>query len=187
MRAEATPSQTIGPFFAVLRPLGSADLVAAGHPGAVTIRGVLYDGAGTPVSDGLIEAWQANAAGRYAHPDDTRELPLTPGFTGYGRCPTSDAGVFAFRTEKPCRVPYTDDRLQAPHINLTIFARGLLRHLWTRIYFEDEAEANAVDPVLNSISSTAIRDTLIARRAGPGEYVFDIHLQGEKETAFFAI
>ncbi len=77
MRAEATPSQTIGPFFAVLRPLGSAGLVEAGHPGAVTIRGVLYDGAGTPVSDGLIEAWQANAAGRYAHPDDTRELPLT--------------------------------------------------------------------------------------------------------------
>ncbi len=84
-------------------------------------------------------------------------------------------------------MPYTDDRLQAPHINLTIFARGLLRHLWTRIYFEDEGDANAVDPVLNSISSAAIRDTLIARRAGPGEYVFDIHLQGEKETAFFAI
>ena len=187
MTLHPTASQTIGPFFAVMEPLASAELFAPGAAGAIRLYGTVYDGAGAPVPDALIEAWQANDAGRYAHPEDDRELPLTPGFTGYGRCLTSANGEFEFVTIKPGRVPYVDERMQAPHISLTIFARGLLKHLATRVYFGDEAAANADDPVLTSITDDAVRSTLVSQLTREGSYRFDIHLQGESETAFFAI
>lgn len=182
-----TPSQTIGPFFAILPPLGSAQLVPATDPAAIELHGHVFDGAGDRVTDALIEIWQANRFGRYHHPEDTQELPLEEGFSGFGRCATNAAGSFTFLTVKPGRVPYDDERMQAPHVTLTLFARGLLRHLVTRVYFEDEAEANHADPVLQSIGDPAVRVSLIAAKEGEARYQFDIHLQGERETAFFAI
>ena len=119
----------------------------------------MIDGDGEPVDDALVEIWQANRHGRYRHPEDTREeLPLEDGFTGFGRCPTDAEGRFEFVTVKPGAADG-----QAPHISVCVFARGLLRHLYTRIYFPDEAEANAADPLLSSIEDEARRATLIAR------------------------
>jgi protocatechuate 3,4-dioxygenase alpha subunit len=179
-----TPSQTIGPFFGFALPYdGGPDLVSPGAPGAVRIEGVVRDGAGAPVHDALIELWQANRAGRYAHPGDTREqLALEPGFTGFGRCPTDTEGGFAFTTVKPGPLPG-----HAPHIDVSVFARGLLKRLVTRIYFPDEPEANAADPVLAAVADPAARATLIAAAAGDEVLRFDIHLQGDRETAFFAL
>jgi protocatechuate 3,4-dioxygenase, alpha subunit len=183
-----SPSQTVGPYLQIglLRePLGSR-LVGPDDPRAITIRGVLLDGAGDPVPDGLVEIWQANAAGRYAHPADTRtELPLEEGFTGFGRSGTVDAGRFELVTVKPGRVPWPAGGLQAPHIDVGVFARGLLKRLATRIYFPDEAEANAADPVLSALEP-AERETLVAVPAGDG-LRFDIHLQGDRQTTFFAV
>ncbi|OAI43382.1 hypothetical protein AYO38_10815 [bacterium SCGC AG-212-C10] len=183
----STPHQTIGPFYAVMLPLGSNEIVPERSDGAIRFEGVVYDGGGSPVTDAVIEIWQANAAGRYAHAEDTRDLPLDAGFSGWGRTSTDADGRFAFRTVKPGRVPFIDERLQAPHISVTIFARGLLRHLHTRLYFPDEAAANAVDPVLLSIADEAHRQTLVARPLDDGTLRFDIHLRGEHETVFFDV
>lgn len=187
MSLAATPSQTIGPFFAIMLRLGSNELVQADHPGAIELEGRVLDGAGAPVSDALIEVWQANAAGRYAHPEDDRELLLAPGFTGFGRCATDIEGRFGFRTVKPGLVPALDSAWQAPHINVTVFARGLLHRVVTRIYFPDEPDANVADPLLRSIDDPTVRQTLVAAAAGPAAYHFDIRLQGDGETAFLAI
>jgi protocatechuate 3,4-dioxygenase alpha subunit len=188
MRLGATPSQTVGPFFGFALPSDAgAELVPAGHPDAIRIEGRLFDGAGDPVPDGLIEIWQANAAGRYAHPEDRREeLPLEEGFTGFGRAPTDADGRFAFVTVKPGPVPGPDGTTQAPHIDVSVLGRGLLHRVVTRIYFPDEEAANAADPVLGSITNPEQRDTLIARDKD-GVLRFDIHLQGDRETAFFAV
>jgi protocatechuate 3,4-dioxygenase alpha subunit len=183
-----TPSQTIGPFFAVMRPLAGSELVPPGHPAAIVIEGTVYDGAGEPVADALVEAWQADTNGRYAHPDDPRAADAAEpaGFDGFGRCATDGKGAFRFVTVKPGQVYGWDERMQAPHISVSVFARGLLRRLATRVYFPDEERANRLDPALVSIADEAVRATLIAQPAGPQRLRFDIHLRGEKETAFFA-
>ena len=163
------------------------ELVHPGDPRAVRIHGRLTDGAGAGVTDGLVELWQANAAGRYRHPADDREdVPLEDGFLGFGRSATDPEGRYLFATVKPGRVPGPNGEPQAPHIAVNVLARGLLRQLPTRIYFPDEAEANAADPVLGSIEDEAARATLIAREDG-GVLHFDIRLQGDGETVFFDV
>lgn len=183
-----TPSQTVGPYFAIGLPTdGDADLVPADAAGAIRIEGTVFDGDGEPVNDALVEIWQANPAGRYAHPDDKREeLPLEKGFTGFGRCGTDESGGYHFVTVKPGPVPAAGDAMQAPHIEVSVFARGLLKRLVTRIYFADEEPANREDPVLSAIEEPELRSTLLAIKESSG-YRFDIHLQGERETAFFDV
>jgi protocatechuate 3,4-dioxygenase alpha subunit len=187
-----TPSQTVGPFFhlGMNRPEWS-DLTAD-HPAGekIQIEGRVIDGDGAAVPDAVIELWQANAAGRYNHPDDRQEdKPLDPHFRGFGRVATDAQGHFRVVTVKPGPVPGRGNALQAPHINIVLFARGLLTHLYTRIYFADEP-ANTTDPLLASIEDDAARRSLLARRAqgeSPPLYRFDIVLQGEGETAFLDI
>lgn len=186
MAPETTPSQTIGPFFHdALLAEDRSELVSPDHPSAIKIEGAVYDGAGEPVPDAMIEIWQANPAGRYAHPADDREdLPLAEDFSGFGRSGTDAGGKFSFVTLEPGSVPGPDGQTQAPHVMVSIFARGLLKRLVTRIYFPDEEEANAADLVLGSIEDPEFRKTLIAR--DEGEYLrFDVYLQGEDQTAFF--
>jgi protocatechuate 3,4-dioxygenase alpha subunit len=188
-RLEPTPSQTVGPFFHfALTEEDRSRLVALDHPRAVRIEGTVHDGAGEPVTDAMVEIWQANSNGRYAHPEDHRdELPLEEGFTGFGRCQTDTEGRFEFVTVKPGAVPGPDGLPQAPHIDVAIFARGLLRQVVTRIYFPDEEEANAADPVLTSIEDHDLRSTLTARGSQEGHLHFDINLQGEHQTVFFDV
>jgi len=182
------PSQTSGPFLSIglLRDHVGPSVVPEDDPRAIRIRGRLLDGNGDPVPDGLIEIWQANAAGRYAHEEDMRaDIPLEDGFRGFGRSGTVDDGWFEFVTVKPGRVPAPDGELQAPHIVVLVFARGLLKHLVTRLYFPDESEANGADPILSELDETE-RATLIGR-AEDGGLRFDIRLQGDGETTFFAV
>ena len=188
MTPEPTPSQTVGPFFHyALLDENRSELVPSDHPSAVRIEGTVYDGAGEVVPDAMVEIWQANQAGRYAHPADGREhLPLEEGFPGFGRCGTDDEGRCGFVTVKPGPVPGPDGGgpQQAPHITVSVFARGLLKPVVTRIYFPDEEEANAADPVLSSIEDPGLRKTLVARDEG-GYLRFDVRLQGEDQTVFF--
>ena len=188
MALPPTPSQTIGPFFHFSLPYpGGERLVSSADPDAVRIVGTVCDGAGEPVPDALVEVWQANRAGRYAHPEDAREdPPLEEGFAGFGRCPTDAEGRYEFVTVKPGAVPGPDGRPQAPHINVLIFARGLLRQLVTRIYFPDEVEANAADSVLASVVDAAERSTLISHQSDSA-LQFNIHLQGDRQTVFFDV
>ncbi len=182
-----TPSQTIGPFFHdALIDADRSELVPPGHPSAIRIEGTVYDGAGEVVTDAMVEIWQANRAGRYDDPKDDREdVPLDrETFSGFGRFDTVNVGRFSFVTVKPGPVPMPDGRVQAPHVSVSVFARGLLRRAVTRIYFPDEAEANAEDPVLSSIEDPELRKTLIATDGGDA-LRFDIRLQGEDQTAFF--
>jgi protocatechuate 3,4-dioxygenase alpha subunit len=148
---------------------------------------VVYDGEGEVVPDALLEIWQANRSGRYDHPDDAREdPPLEEGFRGFGRVETGEDGRFEFVTVKPGPVPAPDGEQQAPHIMVSVLARGLLKRLATRIYFGDEPEANAADPVLSSVEADR-RETLVAAVEGESAYRFDIRLQGADETVFFDI
>jgi protocatechuate 3,4-dioxygenase alpha subunit len=183
-----TASQTVGPYFHIGLPWDDgADLVPANHSGAIRLGGTLTDGEGNPVDDGLIEIWQANQAGRYAHPEDDRQdVPLEEGFKGFGRCPTDDDGRYEFRTVKPGPVPGSEGRMQAPHIEVGVLARGLLQRVVTRVYFPDEPDANAADPLLSSIDDEALRSTLVAVEDG-GMLRFDIRLQGDGETAFLDV
>jgi protocatechuate 3,4-dioxygenase alpha subunit len=192
-----TPSQTVGPFFKYgLTPDGKYDwndafnnnLVIADATGdRIRIEGRVFDGDGQPVPDAMLEIWQADAQGRFADPKDKRALP-NAGFRGFGRCGTDGNGDYAFDTIKPGSVPDPDGKPQAPHILLAIFARGMLMHLYSRIYLGGEA-ANAADPVLALVPADR-RNTLIAvRQPGNGNavYRFDIRLQGDNETVFFDI
>ncbi len=183
-----TPPQTAGPFFhgGLLRE-GLNVLVAPETRGEqIRVEGHVYDGDRSPVADAAVEIWQANARGRYRHPADQRPLPLDPAFQGFGRAGTDDAGYYWFETIKPGPVPFAPQAEQAPHLNVVVFARGLLNHLSTRMYFPNEA-TNDADPVLRLVPEDR-RATLVARRI-PGDgrtvYRFDIVLQGEEETVFF--
>ncbi len=186
MTLRLTPSQTVGPFFSfgLCLDLIGPELVSADDPRAISVRGRLIDGAGDPVPDGMIELWQANAAGRYAHPADTRDIPLEEGFLGFGRTGTAADGSFEFVTVKPGQVPGANGGMQAPHIEVGVFSRGLLKRLATRMYFPGD-EANEADPVLSSLDPEA-RATLVAHEE-EGALHFDIRLQGEGQTVFFAI
>jgi protocatechuate 3,4-dioxygenase, alpha subunit len=188
MRKE-TPSQTVGPFYSIgltRRPM-NVMATESTQGQRICIEGQVLDGDGQPVPDAMVEIWQANAYGRYNHPDDKQEKPLDPSFTGWGRSGTDKNCFYRFETIKPGPVPGPDDSAQAPHCNAAVFARGMLVHAFTRIYFSDE-QANDGDPVLSSIRNKARRKTLIAHREereGKAVYRFDIRLQGENETVFF--
>lgn len=179
----ATASQTVGPFFHIgLSPV--TDLTFAGLAGErIALNGRVLDGDGQPVNDALIEIWQANAQGSYAHPEDRQEKALQSGFRGFGRVPTDAQGAFRFVSIKPGRVPGPRGALQAPHLLVAIFMRGLLKHLVTRVYFPDDP-ANAADPVLGSVAAER-RETLIARPRENGELEWNVVLQGDRETVFF--
>jgi len=209
-----TPSQTVGPFFAIGLPWPDGPFVVdEGAPGAIVIAGRVLDGAGDPVPDALVETWQAGPDGRFSHPDDPRgdagddprgvagTVPGSTGgggspaarFRGFGRCPTDAGGRFRVVTLRPGPLPWPGGGTEAPHLDVSVFARGLLDRVVTRIYFADERDANAADPVLNSIADPARRETLIAipePGAGHGDerpaaYRFDVRLQGARETVFF--
>lgn len=203
--SEITPSQTVGPFFAFgLTPHSRCDwkpsdrydwkdtvganLVTPDASGRkIRIEGRVLDGDGVPINDAMVEIWQADAQGHYAHPRDTRARPNTS-FKGFGRSATDKDGVYVFDTIKPGRVPGPDGKMQAPHIVFCIFSRGMLRQVYTRLYFSDEP-SNAEDPILALVPAER-RGTLIAHRQGDGEpavYRFDIRVQGENETVFFEI
>jgi protocatechuate 3,4-dioxygenase, alpha subunit len=194
MKLIPTGSQTVGPFyhFALSRPEWS-DLTRRGTKGRkIKIEGFIYDGEAKPCPDAFLELWQANAAGRYNHPDDRQDKPLDPNFVGFGRTLTDAKGRYRFTTIMPGPVPGRGNTLQAPHIQVNLFARGILKHLATRIYFADQAEANAADPVLGLIDDPARRTTLVAQPGKPGKdklpvYRFDIRLQGDAETVFFDV
>ncbi|MFI0449925.1 protocatechuate 3,4-dioxygenase subunit alpha [Actinomadura sp. 6N118] len=172
----ATPSQTVGPFFGHALPYdGGPEIVDGARGDAVRVHGRVYDGAGAPIPDALVEIWQA---------DETGTIPRRPGglrrsvggFSGFGRCPTGPDGSYWFTTVKPGPVG-----AGAPYLAVLVFARGLLKPVFTRLYFpEDDHDG---DPLMSEVPAVR-RDTLIAEREGDGSYRFDIHLQGERETVF---
>jgi protocatechuate 3,4-dioxygenase alpha subunit len=183
-----TPSQTIGPFLHIALPWVDGEwVVPKGTPGAKRISGRLFDGAGAVIPDGLIETWQADAAGRFAHPDDPRGTtqPSPEGFRGFGRSATDADGRWSVFTVVPGPLPTPDGATEAPHLDVSVFARGLLDRVVTRIYFPDEA-ANGTDPVLSGVDATR-RATLVATRGSDDGLCFDIHLQGDDETVFFDV
>ena len=180
----ATGSQTVGPYLHIgLNWLVTRDIAGKGIKGErVVVQGRLIDGNGVGVNDGLIEIWQANAEGKYAHPEDTQKKLLEKGWRGFGRIPTDAKGGFRFTTIKPGRVPAPDGSLQAPHLVVSVFMRGMLKQLATRIYFPDEGAANAGDPVLKLVPA-ARRATLLPRKKGK-VLEWNIVLQGKNETVF---
>ncbi len=183
----ATSSQTVGPFFSIgLTKLIVANLAGPEVEGErITIRGRILDGDGQPIPDAIIETWQANAHGKYDHPGDTQDKPLQPGFSGFGRISTDDQGAFCLTTIKPGSVPGPNGTRQAPHIVVAIFMRGLLKHLLTRIYFQDEL-SNVQDHIFRLVHPQR-RSTLIARKVSGSEGVFEWNVicAGEDETVFF--
>ena len=193
MTLPVTPSQTVGPFLAIGLPWPDGPFVVPeGTPGAITISGQVLDAAGDPVTDALVETWQADADSRFNHPDDPRGAadPATPGFRGFGRCATDQDGRYRIVTIRPGPLPCPLRGAEAPHLDVSVFARGLLDRVVTRIYFADEAEANASDPVLSAIAAPERRETLLASTE-PGdradEFRFDIRLRGARETVFFDV
>jgi len=184
---ETTPSQTVGPYFAIGLPFDVGPLaVPEGTPGAIRITGTIYDGAGVPIPDFLLETWQADPEGRFADTYGYGEVSELPGFRGFARYGLEDGdGTFDILTVKPGLVPGLGDTVQAPHIDVSVFARGMLHRSVTRIYFADETEANATDPVLARVPVDR-RGTLLATPTDDG-YRFDIRFQGADETVFFDV
>ncbi|KQQ73212.1 protocatechuate 3,4-dioxygenase subunit alpha [Xanthomonas sp. Leaf131] len=185
MSLHTTPSQTVGPYYRLgLEPLYRDQLAPAQAAGThVQISGCVFDGAGTPVADAVLELWQADAAGIYAHAADTRFQAHDPSFDGWGRVPTDAQGCFAFSTIKPGQVIGPDGKLQAAHLTVLVFMRGLLRGVSTRLYFADDPQLRS-DPVLALVPAER-RATLLAQSRGSGNYAWDIHMQGDAETVFF--
>jgi protocatechuate 3,4-dioxygenase alpha subunit len=187
MSLHATTSQTAGPYFSIgLEWLTIKELAGPGVSGErITLEGKVLDGDGKPVPDAVIEVWQANAQGKYSHPEDKQDKPIEPGFRGFGRIPTDATGAFRFATIQPGRVPGPSGKLQAPHLAVTVLMRGLLRHLVTRVYFPDEP-GNVEDTVLNLVDPGR-RSTLIARKipGRPGVLEWNVVLQGANETVYF--
>jgi protocatechuate 3,4-dioxygenase alpha subunit len=181
-----TPSQTVGPYFAIGLPWeGGPHAVAPGTPGALTISGTVRDGLGALVPDHLIETWQADPEGRFADLHGYGGASELAGFRGFARCGHEEGdGTWAITTVKPGRVPGPGGSLQAPHLAVSLFARGLTQRLVSRIYFADEEEANAQDVVLAGVPA-ARRHTLLAQPVDGG-YAWDVVIQGEDETVFFA-
>ena len=189
MKRIVTPSQTVGPFFSFgLIREGENTLVTDQTKGQrIILHGFVYDGSGTPINDAMIEIWQADSEGRYRSADDN----LNDGFTGFGRVETDSTGRFAISTIRPGPVPGPDGTMQAPHLLAVVYMRGLLSHVFTRIYFDDHEEANAKDPILALVPEER-RKTLIAhtRHNNPGAdtvYNFDVIMQGDDETVFFDV
>jgi protocatechuate 3,4-dioxygenase, alpha subunit len=193
-----TASQTAGPYvhiglapgaagFGIYRQELGRTIAGPDVPGErIRVEGVVLDGTGAPVKDVLLEVWQADAAGIYCHAEDPRASGAAPGFRGWGRVITDfDTGLWAFDTIKPGSVAGRHGRLMAPHISFWIVARGINVGLHTRMYFEDED--NSADPLLQLIEQAHRRETLLARKAGPGLYRFDIRLQGDGETVFLDV
>ena len=180
-----TPSQTVGPYFAIGMPWPEGPhAVAPGTPGAITIRGTIYDGAGAPIPDYLLETWQADPAGRFADLWGYGGPSELEGFRGFARIGHEDGdGSFEFLTVKPAPLTMASGAVAAPHIDVSLFARGMLHRCVTRFYFADEEEANSTDPVLATVPP-ARRDTLLAQPVDGG-YEVDIRLQGDGETVFF--
>jgi protocatechuate 3,4-dioxygenase alpha subunit len=185
MSLYATGNQTVGPYLHIgLNWLVTPNIAKTGVRGErVAIQGRLLDGDGIGVADGMIEIWQANSQGKYAHPDDKQKKPLERSFRGFGRIPTDANGAFRFTTIKPGSVPGPGGKQQAPHLVVAVFMRGLLKHLVTRIYFPDEP-ANKQDPFLGLVPSSR-QPTLIARRKARGLLEWNVILQGKGETVFF--
>lgn len=191
-RLGCTPSQTVGPFLHIVLPWPDGPFVVPeGTPGAFWITGRVLDGRGEPIVDGLVETWQADPDGRFDHPDDPRGAakPAVAGFRAFGRCATDGEGRYRILTVKPGPLPSMDEpagAVEAPHLDISFFSRGLLDRVITRLYFPDEEQANAADPVLASIADPRLRSTLVAKPASNG-VEFDIVLQGANETAFFTL
>lgn len=187
MGQQATTSQTVGPFFSIgMSRLNQSEIAGPNVSGTrITIEGRVIEGDGKPVPDAVLEIWQANSHGKYAHEEDAQDKPLDPGFAGFGRIPTDENGAFRFSTIKPGPVPGPDGKTQAPHVVVSVFMRGLLRRLVTRIYFPGDTE-QASDFALNLVDPTR-RNTLIAKTVAgkPGTLEWNIHLQGPEETVFF--
>ena len=185
MSLYATGNQTVGPYLHIgLNWLIVRNIARAGIKGErVRIEGRVLDGDGNGVSDAMVEIWQANSHGKYAHPEDRQKKSLERGWRGFGRVTTDARGAFKFATIKPGRVPGPQGKLQAPHLVVSVFMRGLLKHLAARIYFPDDP-ANAEDPVLRLVPE-ARRRTLIARRKRKGVLEWNVVLQGKGETVFF--
>jgi len=181
-----TPWQTVGPFFHYALPYDEGPSVAGrSRRGAVTLHGHVYDGHGDPVPDALVEVWQADERGVFVDEPGIFAAPAPEGFRGFGRCPTDAQGHYTFTTVKPAAVKTADGADQAPHIAMSVFARGMLRRVVTRVYFDDESEANATDPLLSSLDRSR-SETLVAV-SEEGGYRFDVRLQGDAETVFLDV
>lgn len=185
MTGGPTPSQTVGPFIAMIDAMDhtSHHVAGADDPSAIWVGGTVVDGDGHPIGDAMIELWQADETGRYPSPADPR--PAAEGFAGFARCFTDEQGRWAVRTHKPGPVPGPDDTWQAPHLAVGLFARGLLQRLATRLYFADEPGANAADPVLARLSAEQAH-TVTAAPTDAG-YHLDLRLQGPDATVFFTL
>jgi protocatechuate 3,4-dioxygenase, alpha subunit len=184
------PSQTVGPYFQI----GMSGSRAIPQIAGPAVRGervklvcTVFDGAGSTLDDAMIEIWQANADGKYDHPADRQAKPVDPAFRGLGRLSSNSEGICVFETIKPGRVPTNTKSLQAPHLEVSVFARGVLKRLATRIYFAGDP-ANGEDPVL-ALVPKARRNTLMAQPMSeePGAWHFDVHLSGPRETVFFDV